>query len=160
MVDNQSYCLHFLTTKKLFDNFEIKFNYEQRNPYHYSSGGYGKLIKLNFTKNLKFFQKYMSSVISLEHIYIGDRISGSRISYLECIPNSIEQSSKLENINFLNAFIQFSVSDFTFKYEWKNFSQIIREAIDQDYTSFPKVNPEMLPIGTFMNFSVEWHFDN
>ena len=160
LVDNQSYCLHFLTTKKLLDNFEIKFNYEQRNPYHYSSGGYGKLIKLNFTKNLKFFQKYMSSLISLEHIYIGDRKSTYGISYLEYIPNSIEQSTKLKNINFLNAFIQFSVSDFTFKYEWKNFSQIIREAIDDDDTSFPNVNPEMLPIGTLMNFSVEWHFNN
>ncbi len=160
LVDNQSYCLHFSTTKKLLDNSEIKFDYEQRDPYHYSSGGYGKLIKLNFTKNLKFFQKYMSSVISLEHIYIGDRISRPGISYLEYIPNIIEQSTKLENMNLLNAFIQFSVSDFTFKYEWKNFSQIIREVIDQDSVSFPKVNPEMLPIGTLMNFSVEWHFTN
>ena len=83
----------------------------KRNPHHYSSGGYGKLIKLNFTRDLKLFQKYMSSIISVEHIYIGDRISRSGISYLEYIPNSIGQSTRLENINFLNAFIQFSVSD-------------------------------------------------
>ena len=159
-IDNQSFCLQLLFTRKILNNSEVKFNYEQRNPHHYSSGGYGKLIKLNFNKNLKLFQKYMSSMISLEHIYIRDRNSRSRISYLECIPNSTGQSTRLENINFLNAFIQFSVSDFTFKYEWKNFSQKISEAILQDNITFTKINPEMLPIGTLMNFSVEWHFNN
>ena len=48
---------------------------------------------------------------------------------MEYIPNSMEQLIKLNDINFQNVFIQFSVSDFTFKYEWKNFSEIIREAI-------------------------------
>ena len=159
-LDGQSYCIQFLTRRKLLDSSEIKFNYEQRNPYHYSSGGYGKLIKLNFTKNLRFFQKYMSSIISIEHTYIGDRVSRSGISYLEYIPNSMEQLIKLNDINFQNVFIQFSVSDFTFKYEWKNFSQIIREAIVQESTTIIKINPEMSPIGTLMNFSVEWHFNN
>ena len=102
----------------------------------------------------------MSSIISVEHIYIGDRISRSGISYLEYIPNSTGQLTRLENINFLNAFIQISVSDFTFKYEWKNFSQNIREAILQDNIPLTKINPEMLPIGALMNFSVEWHFNN
>ena len=102
----------------------------------------------------------MSSIISVEHIYIGDRISRSGISYLEYIPNSPGHLTRLENINFLNAFIQISVSDFTFKYEWKNFSQNIREAILQDNITLTKINPEMLPIGALMNFSVEWHFNN
>ncbi len=159
-IDNQSFGLQFLIVKKLLDKSEIKFKYEQRNPYHYSSGGFGKLIKSNLTKNLKFFQKYMSSKISLEHIYIGDRVSSSGISYLEYIPNSSEQLTKLENINFLNALIQFSVSDFTFQYEWKNLSQIIRDAAIQNNLTTTKINPEMLPIGALMNFSVEWHFNN
>ena len=159
-IDNQSFCLNLLITRKILNNSKIKFNYEQRNPHHYSSGGYGKLIKLNFTRDLKLFQRYMSSIISVEHIYIGDRISRSGISFLEYIPNSTGQSTRLENINFLNAFIQISVSDFTFKYEWKNFSQNISEAKLQDNITLTKINPEMLPIGALMNFSVEWHFNN
>ena len=101
----------------------------------------------------------MSSIISVEHIYIEIEFQDLESVILN-IPNSTGQLTRLENINFLNAFIQISVSDFTFKYEWKNFSQNIREAILQDNITLTKINPEMLPIGALMNFSVEWHFNN
>ena len=160
LIDNQSYCLQLLSTRKLLDGSEIKFNYEQRNPYHYASGGYGRLIKLNFIKNIKYFQKYMNSIVSMEYTFFGDRLSRSRINYIEQTPYFAEQLIKLDNVSLLNSYIKISVSDFTFKYEWKNLTEIIQKATTKENTIYTRVNPEMLPIGTLMNFSVEWHFDN
>ena len=158
--DDQSYCLQFFIARKLPNNYEIKFDFKHRNLDYYTSGGYGKWLNINFIKNLKFFQNYMSSMFSIDYTFVGKRTSRSRINYLEHIPNITEQTIELDNINLLNTFIQISVADFIFKYEWKNIYQIFQETLTENSDKSIKINPEMLPISTLMNFSVEWHFNN